>query len=122
MDLMKWLWSPWGTHCKRKAGAFPWTAPNREPIGDWEELWWWWNIAFVRVAGRLFRAIELLNTDDMSDAAMLPLRSLFELVANQGYMAQDPESRAAECADADLRIRERLIDRLDEAPASSPRT
>jgi hypothetical protein len=95
-----------------EANEFPWTQPRRSPRGDWENMWWWWNTGFVHAAGRLARAVTLLNSESLSDEAMLPLRSLLELVGNQGYMAQEPETRALQYAQDDLRGRERTIQGL----------
>jgi Family of unknown function (DUF5677) len=97
----------------QEAAAFPWLVPARERE-PWEDMWWWWNVAFVHAAGRLFVATRILNEQSFSDEAMLPLRSMMELVANQGYMAQDPRTRAREYAEADLQLRERSLEGLVE--------
>lgn len=77
-------------------------------------MWWWWNVGFVRAAGRLCHAVQLLDEAGLFDETNLPLRSLAELVANQGYMAVDPERRAVEFAEADLSAREQLLRTLEQ--------
>jgi hypothetical protein len=94
-----------------EAESFPWSVPTRERA-TWEEMWWWWNVGFVHAAGRLCLTVEILNAASLSDEAMLHLRSLLELVANQGYMAKDPERRAPEYAEADLEMRGRHLEGL----------
>jgi hypothetical protein len=95
------------------AGKFPWRDVGREAEGP-EAVWWWWNVGFVTAAGRLCQAIQLLDEEGLSDETNLPLRSLAELVANQGYMAADPERRVVEFAEADLAARERLLRALEQ--------
>jgi hypothetical protein len=73
-------------------------------------MWWWWNVALVTAAGRLSRTVVILVKEGLFDESMLAIRSMVELVGNQGYMAQQPDFRAPEFAAADLRGRERLIE------------
>lgn len=94
------------------AEDFPWSVPDRDPRADWERMWWWWNVAFVRAATRLLRAIVILGNEGLYEESNLQLRSMLELVGNQGYMAQSPKARAAEFAAADLKTRERILDSL----------
>ena len=94
------------------AEDFPWSSPGRDPRADWEGMWWWWNVAFVRAATRLLRAIVILGGEGLYEESNLQLRSMLELVGNQGYMAQSPKARAAEFAAADLTTRERILDSL----------
>jgi hypothetical protein len=95
------------------AESFPWGGAPRDTRGNWEDLWWWWNLGFVRAAGDLCRAVRVLDEAELHDETYLPLRSLAELVANQGYMAADPERRAPEFTEADLAARERLLSTLE---------
>jgi hypothetical protein len=94
------------------AGTFPWLDVKRDGEG-WEAAWWWWNVGFVRAAGRLCNAVQVLDEAKLYDETNLPLRSLAELVANQGYMARDPERRAVEFVEADLAARDRLLTILE---------
>jgi hypothetical protein len=99
------------------ADGFPWLDVKRDASHGWESAWWWWNVGFVRAAGRLCHAVQVLDEAQLYDETNLPLRSLAELVANQGYMARDPERRAVEFAEADLSSRERLLTTLESLGA-----
>jgi uncharacterized protein DUF5677 len=90
------------------AADFPW-RDDPVPQSDWQNIWWWWNLGFVRAAERLTRSIVLLSDNGFDDEASGPLRSLLELVANQGYMAEEPQTRAPEFIAADLNDRDRGI-------------
>jgi hypothetical protein len=103
-------WSSFAEGLIGRGAGFPWREPARAPKADWERLWWQWNEAFVRAGSRLCKGILVLIQNGLDVEAKLPLRSLLELVANQGYMAREPEVRAAEFGATDLRTRSGYLD------------
>ena len=66
------------------ARRFPW-KPVRPETDEFEALFKAWNVGFARGAQRLGEAVQLLERASHHEEAFLPLRSLIELVGNQGY-------------------------------------
>jgi hypothetical protein len=70
----------------------------------------------------LARSIVLLSDNGFDDEASGPLRCLPELIANQGYMAEEPQTRAPEFMAADLNNRDRGVRGLRQLGAFSEET
>jgi len=71
-------------------GGIPYAEDNR--INAWR----FWNVGFAVAAFRLFRAAHILVDAGLTREAQLPARALLELLANQAYMAGDPQERATD--------------------------